>query len=54
MNENLRLDFIEGIHKGFLDKNIVSNSTNIPRLLTNKEIPKEKSIIYIITRIRYL
>ncbi|MGQ8867365.1 DUF3427 domain-containing protein [Myroides sp. TSA_177.3] len=42
MNENLRLDFIEGVHKGFLDKNIVSNSTNIPRLLTNKEIPKEK------------
>ena len=42
MNENLRLDFIEGVHQGFLDKSIVSNSTTIPKLLTNREIPKEK------------
>lgn len=42
MNENLHNDFINGVHQGFLDRSIASNSTNIPKLLTNKEVPKEK------------
>ncbi|WP_158961377.1 DUF3427 domain-containing protein [Myroides fluvii] len=42
MSESLHHDFIGGIHQGFIDKDIVSNSINIPKLLTNKDIPKEK------------
>jgi len=42
MNENFKEGFLQSLHQGFLDKDIASDSTCIPQLLTNKEVPKEK------------
>lgn len=35
-------NFINAINRGFLDKTIIAEQGYLPRLLTNKEIPKEK------------
>lgn len=35
-------NFLNAINRGFLDKTIIAEQGYLPRLLTNKEIPKEK------------
>lgn len=42
MTNDFNESFTKSLHKGFLDKTILSESKYTPKLLTNKEIPKEK------------